>query len=128
MEEDKSKLVLCHLHGSNSALDGLSNLKEAALKLKELGYGGGVITDHGTLSGTYDWYKACNEVGIKPILGCEFYMAINDYKIHDNSEKERTHLTVLAKNKKGWQNLCRLNYLSYKDGFYYKNRIDYKKV
>lgn len=126
MEEDKSKLVLCHLHGSNSALDGLSNLKEAALKLKELGYGGGVITDHGTLSGTYDWYKACNEVGIKPILGCEFYMAINDYKIHDNSEKERTHLTVLAKNKKGWQNLCRLNYLSYKDGFYYKNRIDYK--
>lgn len=126
MEEDKSKLVLCHLHGSNSALDGLSNLKEAALKLKELGYGGGAITDHGTLSGTYDWYKACNEVGIKPILGCEFYMAINDYKIHDNSEKERTHLTVLAKNKKGWQNLCRLNYLSYKDGFYYKNRIDYK--
>lgn len=126
MEENKSKLVLCHLHGSNSALDGLSNLKEAALKLKELGYGGGVITDHGTLSGTYDWYKACNEVGIKPILGCEFYMAINDYKIHDNSEKERTHLTVLAKNKKGWQNLCRLNYLSYKDGFYYKNRIDYK--
>ena len=126
MEENKSKLVLCHLHGSNSALDGLSNLKEAALKLKELGYGGGVITDHGTLSGTYDWYKACNEVGIKPILGCEFYMAINDCKIHDNSEKERTHLTVLAKNKKGWQNLCRLNYLSYKDGFYYKNRIDYK--
>ena len=126
MEENKSKLVLCHLHGSNSALDGLSNLKEAALKLKELGYGGGAITDHGTLSGTYDWYKACNEVGIKPILGCEFYMAINDYKIHDNSEKERTHLTVLAKNKKGWQNLCRLNYLSYKDGFYYKNRIDYK--
>lgn len=126
MEENKSKLVLCHLHGSNSALDGLSNLKEAALKLKELGYGGGVITDHGTLSGTYDWYKACNEVGIKPILGCEFYMAINDYKIHDNSEKERTHLTVFAKNKKGWQNLCRLNYLSYKDGFYYKNRIDYK--
>lgn len=126
MEENKSKLVLCHLHGSNSALDGLSNLKEAALKLKELGYGGGVITDHGTLSGTYDWYKACNEVGIKPILGCEFYMAINDYKVHDNSEKERTHLTVFAKNKKGWQNLCRLNYLSYKYGFYYKNRIDYK--
>lgn len=122
----KSKITSTHGHLHHSKLDGLSNEKEAAQRYKELGYGAASITDHGTLSGTYDWYKACNEVGIKPILGCEFYMAINDYKIHDNSEKERTHLTVLAKNKKGWQNLCRLNYLSYKDGFYYKNRIDYK--
>lgn len=122
----KSKITSTHGHLHHSKLDGLSNEKEAAKRYKELGYGAASITDHGTLSGTYAWYKACNEVGIKPILGCEFYMAINDYKIHDNSEKERTHLTVLAKNKKGWQNLCRLNYLSYKDGFYYKNRIDYK--
>ena len=122
----KSKITSTHGHLHHSKLDGLSNEKEAAQRYKELGYGAASITDHGTLSGTYAWYKACNEVGIKPILGCEFYMAINDYKIHDNSEKERTHLTVLAKNKKGWQNLCRLNYLSYKDGFYYKNRIDYK--
>ena len=122
----KSKITSTHGHLHHSKLDGLSNEKEAAQRYKELGYGAASITDHGTLSGTYAWYKACNEVGIKPILGCEFYMAINDYKIHGNSEKERTHLTVLAKNKKGWQNLCRLNYLSYKDGFYYKNRIDYK--
>lgn len=121
----KSKITSTHGHLHHSKLDGLSNEKEAAQRYKELGYGAASITDHGTLSGTYAWYKACNEVGIKPILGCEFYMAINDYKIHDNSEKERTHLTVLAKNKKGWQNLCRLNYLSYKEGFYYKNRIDY---
>jgi DNA polymerase-3 subunit alpha len=109
-----------HVHTEYSALDGICKVTEYAKFLKDAGYSAAVMTDHGNINGTINFMSACAENGLKAIIGCEFYVAA-DYK---DKEKERHHITILAKSKKGYQNLCKLCSIASLEGFYYKPRID----
>ncbi|OPY57308.1 MAG: DNA polymerase III subunit alpha [Pelotomaculum sp. PtaU1.Bin035] len=117
--------VHLHLHSEYSLLDGAARIKEAIIKAQEMGMPALAITDHGAMYGVVDFYKACQKAGIKPILGCEVYvapraMADRTPRIDDNYN----HLVLLAKNKEGYQNLLNLVSLGFTKGFYYKPRVD----
>ena len=84
------------------------------------------ITDHGNMYGAIDLYTECINEGIKPIIGSEIYVAINDYQIKDQTERSPFHLTVLAKNNTGYKNLVKLISIANTKGFYYRPRIDKK--
>ncbi len=114
----------CHLHTHTeySLLDGLCRIRELVSYAKALGQSSLAITDHGALYGVMEFYKECKAQGIKPILGCEFYVA-NGHRT-DRSAPGYHHLVLLAKNEEGLRNLYRLSTQSYQDGFYYKPRID----
>ena len=113
-----------HVHTEYSLLDGHSRISELVARAKELGMKALAITDHGTLYGTVDFYSECKEAGIKPIIGCELYVA--QASRHSKAPKDKTyyHLTVLAKNNRGYQNLVQLVTLANLEGFYYKPRVD----
>lgn len=106
----------------------MATLSEIVAKVKELGMPGIALTDHGNMSGVYKFWKICKQENIKPIIGCEFYVANGSRHTKDNSERGRTHLTVLAKNLEGYKNLCKLSTISYTEGFYYKPRIDLESL
>ncbi|MBO5408840.1 MAG: DNA polymerase III subunit alpha [Clostridia bacterium] len=114
----------CHLHTHTeySLLDGLCRIRELVSYAKSLGQSALAITDHGALYGVMEFYKECKAQGIKPILGCEFYVALSHRT--DRSVPGYYHLVLLAKNEEGLRNLYRLSTKSYQDGFYYKPRID----
>ena len=114
----------CHLHTHTeySLLDGLCRIGELVSYAKKMGQSALAITDHGALYGVMEFYKECKAQGVKPILGCEFYVAAG--KRTDRSIPGYHHLTLLAKNETGLQNLYRLSSQSFQDGFYYKPRID----
>lgn len=117
--------VHLHLHSEYSLLDGAARIKQAVGKAKEMGMPALAITDHGAMYGVVDFYKACKNMGIKPILGCEVYVAprtMNDRtpKVDDNLY----HLVLLAENQDGYRNLLKLVSLGYTRGFYYKPRVD----
>ncbi len=119
-----------HVHTEYSLLDGASKIKDLVVKAKNSGMGSIAITDHGNMFGSIEFYKACKEINIKPIIGVEAYL-VDDIYSKDNfskSEKESkyTHITLLAKNLEGYRNLVKLVTKSYLDGFYYKPRIDKK--
>ena len=118
----------CHLHNHTeySLLDGLCDIKGLVSYAKELGQTAIAITDHGTLFGIIDFYKECKAQGIKPIIGCEFYVCLKDMADRSHTNSSYNHLILLAKNEIGLKNLYKLSTLSYKDGFYYKPRIDKK--
>lgn len=109
-----------HVHTEYSALDGICKISEYTAFLKGAGYSAAIMTDHGNINGAINFMSACSENGLKAIIGCEFYVAAN-YK---DKEKERNHITILAKNRIGYQNLCKLCSIASLDGFYYKPRID----
>lgn len=113
--------VHLHVHTEYSLLDGYGHPEEyveQALKNKQVAI---AVTDHGSVSGHYKFFKACTAKGIKPILGCEFYVSDN------HKEKTKSyHITVLAKNLEGFRNINKLVTISYKDGFYYKPRVDWE--
>jgi len=113
-----------HVHTEYSLLDGHSRPPELVARAKALGMEALAITDHGTLYGTVDFYSECKEAGIKPIIGCELYVA--QASRHSKTPKDKTyyHLTVLAKNNRGYQNLVQLVTLANLEGFYYKPRVD----
>lgn len=122
-----SDFVHLHTHTYHSLLDGLTKINDLVSVIKENGMEAVAITDHGTMSGTIEFYKEAKEQGIKPILGMETYVAARRRFDRDpNHDKPRYHLILLAKNAKGWQNLCALTSKAWIDGYYYKPRIDHE--
>lgn len=125
--------VHLHLHTQYSLLDGAIKIKDLSEKAKEYGYKAVAITDHGNLFGILDFYKEMKSAGIKPLIGMEAYFTTGsrfDRKgkgSEDNiTDKHNHHLILIAKDDTGLKNLMKLSTLSYKEGFYYKPRIDYE--
>ena len=113
-----------HTHTEYSMLDGISRIPDLVNRTRELGMDAMSITDHGSLYGVVDFYSECKEAGIKPIIGCEFYVAHGSR--HDKTPNERTanHLVLIAKDNTGYRNLLRLVTRSHLEGFHYRPRID----
>ncbi len=115
--------VHLHVHTEYSLLDGIARIKKLIEITKERGYSAVAITDHGNMYGTLQFYEECIKVGVKPILGCEFYIC-ND--LHKKQGKDDIgHIVLLAKDEDGFHNLLKLNEIAFCEGFYYKPRIDY---
>jgi len=120
-----SDFVHLHNHTHHSLLDGLSKIPALVDKVKELGMNSVAITDHGTMSGTIDFYKSSLAAGIKPIIGMEAYVAARTRHDRDpQKDKGRYHLIILAMNNQGYQNLMQLSSKANLEGMYYKPRID----
>ena len=117
-----------HVHKEYPLLDGSSKIKEITSRAKELGMKSLAITDHGVMYGVIDFYKAAKEVGIKPILGCEVYVAPGSRfdKQPGESESRYYHLVLLAENNTGYKNLMKIVSRGFTEGFYYKPRVDYE--
>lgn len=116
--------VHLHVHTEYSLLDGSAKIKELVLRAKELGMDSIAITDHGAMYGAVEFYKAALEAGIKPIIGCEVYVAPDSRLMKDAKNSGSYHLVLLAENNEGYQNLIKLVSHGFIDGFYYKPRID----
>lgn len=120
-----SDFVHLHNHTQYSLLDGLTKIPELIEYVKMNGMKAVAMTDHGTLSGAIDFYKAASQDDIKPIIGMEAYIAARSHTDKDPSkDKPNFHLTLLAMNQKGYENLMRLSTIANLEGFYYKPRID----
>jgi DNA polymerase-3 subunit alpha len=113
-----------HVHTEYSLLDGLCRINQVIARAKALGMTSMAITDHGSMHGVIDFYIAAREAGIKPIIGCEVYVAPADHRSKSASDKNPYHLTLLAKNQQGYRNLIQLVSKSHLAGFYYKPRVD----
>ena len=130
-----------HVHTEYSLLDGKSKIKELVARAKELGFQSLAITDHGVMYGCLGFYKECIAQGIKPIIGCEVYVApgsrfnkggntepedsMREVGSHDASDsKKYNHLILLVKNAQGYKNLCKIVTLGFTEGYYYKPRVD----
>lgn len=115
-----------HVHTEYSLLDGSSKIKEITKRAAELGMDSLAITDHGVMYGVIDFYKAAKEAGIKPILGCEVYVAPGSRfdKEAGTGEDKYNHLVLLAENNTGYQNLMKIVSRGFTEGFYYKPRVD----
>ena len=114
-----------HVHSQYSILDGAASVDALVNKAKKDGMKALALTDHGTMFGIKEFHSACKKAGIKPILGCETYVAertFNDKK--DKVDRSGDHLILLAKNAKGYKNLVKLISIANNEGFYYKPRID----
>lgn len=121
-----SDYVHLHNHTHHSLLDGLTKVNELVEKVKELGMEAVAITDHGTMSGTIEFYKAAKEAGIKPIIGMEAYVAARSRFDRDPAkDKARYHLILLAINETGYKNLMYMSSKANLEGMYYKPRIDH---
>ena len=120
-----SKFVHLHIHSEFSLLDGANRIKDLPVRAKELGMDAMALTDHGVMYGAIDFYKACKKEGIKPIIGCEMYVAPRSRLSKEPGiDNKYYHLILLAKNNQGYKNLSKLVSLSFIDGYYYKPRID----
>jgi len=115
-----------HVHTEYSLLDGSAKIPELVKRAKDLGFDSLAITDHGVMYGVIDFYKECKKQGIRPIIGCEVYVAPNsrfDREVGDNAERYY-HLILLAKDNVGYSNLCKIVSIGFTEGYYYKPRID----
>ena len=114
-----------HLHTEYSLLDGACRIEELVSYAKNSGHKSLAVTDHGVLYGAVAFYKACKEQGIKPIIGCEVYVAPRSRfdKVH-GIDSQRYHLILLCKNETGYKNLLKLVSSAWVDGFYTKPRVD----
>ena len=118
--------VHLHSHTEYSLLDGSNKVRAYAERVKELGMNAAAITDHGNMYGVIEFYLACQDAGIKPIIGCEVYVAPGsrfDREIGDHSDRYY-HLILLAENETGYQNLSKIVSRSFTEGYYYKPRVD----
>ena len=118
--------VHLHVHTEYSLLDGACRIDKIAQRAKELGQTALAVTDHGVMYGAVAFYKACKEAGIRPIIGCEVYVApraMTD-KAH-GTDNDYSHLILLCRNEQGYRNLCRLVSAGFTEGFYMKPRIDW---
>lgn len=115
-----------HVHTEYSLLDGASKIKELAARTKELGMDSIAITDHGVMYGVIDFYRACREIGIKPIIGCEIYVAPGSRFDREagRGEDRYYHLVLLAENDTGYHNLMKIVSRGFTEGYYYKPRVD----
>ena len=117
-----------HVHTEYSLLDGSSKIQELVTETKKLGMDSIAITDHGVMYGVIDFYKVAKKLGIKPIIGCEVYVAPGSrFDREANSGEERYHhLVLLAENNLGYSNLMKIVSKGFTEGFYYKPRVDYE--
>ncbi len=117
-----------HVHTEYSLLDGSCKIKELAARAKELGMDSMAVTDHGVMYGVIDFYRAAKEAGIKPIIGCEVYVAPGSRFDREtvSGEDRYYHLVLLAENDTGYHNLMKIVSKGFVDGFYYKPRVDYE--
>ena len=113
-----------HVHTEYSLLDGVSRIPQLVAQAKQQGMDSLAITDHGSLYGVVEFYTQCREAGIKPIIGCEVYVAQGSRHDRGPSERSPFHLTILAKNNQGYRNLMALVTHAHIDGQYYKPRVD----
>jgi DNA polymerase-3 subunit alpha len=121
-----SDYVHLHNHTQYSLLDGLTKVPALIERVKELGMDSVAMTDHGTMSGAIEFYKAGKSAGVKPIIGMEAYMAPRTHNDRDPSkDRQYFHLTLIAMSNAGYQNLMRLSTIANLEGFYYKPRIDH---
>jgi DNA polymerase III subunit alpha len=122
---NKTKFTHLHVHSHYSLLDGLAKIDELLDRAKELGMDSLALTDHGVLYGAIEFYQKARERGIKPIIGCEMYLAPNGLAMkRAKIDDTRHHLILLAKNETGYKNLLQLVSIAHLEGFYYKPRID----
>jgi len=116
-----------HLHTEYSLLDGANKLSTLVSRVKELGMTSVAMTDHGNMFGAIDFYKQMKEAGLKPIIGMEGYIH-NGATLDDKTTKQRFHICLYAKNKKGYENLMYLSSKAFIDGFYYFPRINKQEL
>ena len=125
MTKNPSNFVHLHVHTQYSLLDGAIRIDALLKRVADFGMDSVAITDHGTMFGVVEFYEKAKKAGIKPVIGCEYYVAprsISDKTPIDH--KGLSHLVLLAKNQEGYQNLCRLATIAQLKGFYHKPRID----
>ena len=113
-----------HVHTQYSLLDGMGRISDLVARAKEMGMESLAITDHGVMYGAIEFYLAAKEAGIKPIIGCEVYLAPNGRLSRNASDKNNYHLVLLAKNQTGYRNLIQLTTKAHLEGFYYRPRLD----
>jgi len=113
-----------HVHTEYSLLDGMCRISQLIARAKEMGMDSLAITDHGVMYGAIQFYLAAREAGIKPIIGCELYVAHDDHLSRSANGKSNYHLVLLAKNAEGYKNLMQLTSKAHLEGFYYKPRVD----
>ncbi|MCD6149250.1 DNA polymerase III subunit alpha [bacterium] len=120
------KFTHLHVHSHYSLLDGLAKIDDLLDRVEELDMDSLALTDHGVMYGAVEFFIKAKERGIKPIIGCEMYLAPGGMKNKNNTDLDKTryHLTLLVKNETGYKNLMKLVSLSHLEGFYYKPRID----
>ena len=125
----RSDFVHLHNHTHYSLLDGLTKVPELVKFIKEDGMEAVAVTDHGTMSGLVELYKECNAAGIKPLLGLEAYVAARKMTDKDPAhDKQRFHITLIAMNNQGFENLCRIMSNAEEHGKYYKPRTDHDEL
>ena len=119
------KFVHLHVHSHYSLLDGLSKVEDLVKTAKDMGMTALALTDHGAMYGAIEFYKACKDAGIKPIVGVETYVANRTrFDREPSIDNKRYHLTLLARNAQGYKNMMKAVSKSYMEGFYYKPRMD----
>jgi len=120
------KYTHLHVHSHYSLLDGLGKIDDLLDRTKELGMDSIALTDHGVMYGAVELFIKAKEKGVKPIIGCEMYVASGDYKSKESTaeNRKRYHLILLVKNEEGYHNLMKLVSIAHLDGFYYKPRIN----
>lgn len=119
-----------HVHTEYSLLDGSSKIREIAVRAKKLGFDSLAITDHGVMYGVIDFYRACRDAGIKPIIGCEIYVCPGSRfdKEKGKDDFKYFHLVLLAENDIGYHNLMKIVSVGFTEGYYYKPRVDYETL
>lgn len=120
--------VPLHLHSEYSLLDGAIRLKDLCKFAKENDMPAVAMTDHGVMYGAIDFYKTAKEAGVKPLIGCEFYVYQGDLSEKVQSKNTLNHLVLIAKDKQGYANLVKLVSIAHCDGFYYKPRINFDLI
>jgi len=125
-----TKFVHLHVHSQYSILDALATVSDIAEAAARFQMSAVALTDHGNLFGAIEFYKECSASGVKPIIGCEVYVAPQSRldKKKEYGQRAAFHLTLLAKNLEGYRNLCKLTSIGYKEGFYYHPRIDFETL
>ena len=119
------EFIHLHTHTAYSLLDGASRLDRLVAKAKANNMSALAISDHGVMYGVIDFYKACKKAGIKPIIGCEVYVAPNSrFDKRANIDDSPYHLVLLAKDNAGYKNLIKIVSMAWLEGFYYKPRVD----
>ena len=118
----EAPFVHLHVHSEYSILDGACRIPDLAKRAAELEMPAVSLTDHGSLAGAVDLYKAAAKEGVKPVLGCEVYVTDDRHA----QQKGQAHLTLLAETNEGYANLIRLSSLGYLEGYYYKPRVDWE--
>ena len=118
--------VHLHVHSEYSLLDGACRTDKLPKRVKELGQSAVALTDHGVMYGAVAFYKACRAEGVKPIIGCEVYVAPRNRTDREHGrDNDYSHLILLCKNETGYRNLCYLVSMAFIEGFYIKPRIDW---